>query len=291
MNNKVLELENDILNNNLNIVSILRKAHLIAIRFHLLDFDKWIQKELNGYSTDDAIPNYRTIEGKLMAKNPVRGWIPVIISNKEICDNLCKRTITNSVSELIKLGNMKNGDLIIQLPLDVQKMLNESFETYSFYECAVFMPKAAIGDIEEKVKNTLLEWCAKIESDDSISIIEKSERELDDKRKPLQNSGINVVAGNNSTIVIPAVYGGENNISIANNSIEAIVKELKKSIDEEESICPNDKAKALKLLSRIEKNTKPSRIKSLLSGLRDYLISVGAGVTVAYIDAKIKGII
>ena len=53
------------------------KAHLIASKLKLHDFDTWVQSELNGYSygDKDKIPNYRKVKGTLKAFNPYRGWI------------------------------------------------------------------------------------------------------------------------------------------------------------------------------------------------------------------------
>lgn len=42
----VLELQNEIVSSNCDVVNILRKAHLIASKLKLADFDQWIQHEL-----------------------------------------------------------------------------------------------------------------------------------------------------------------------------------------------------------------------------------------------------
>lgn len=43
----VLELQEEVLSSNCDIVSVLRKAHLIAVKLKFSDFDQWIQYELN----------------------------------------------------------------------------------------------------------------------------------------------------------------------------------------------------------------------------------------------------
>lgn len=42
--------------------------------------------------------------------------------------------------------------------------------------------------------------------------------------------------------------------------------------------------------SKLEQNKKPSIIKSAFAGLKDFLISVGAGVTAGVINAKMQGL-
>ena len=49
MGSIVLELQNEIVSSNCDVVNILRKAHLIASKLKLADFDQWIKHELNGY--------------------------------------------------------------------------------------------------------------------------------------------------------------------------------------------------------------------------------------------------
>ena len=164
MESIIIELEKDILNNRLDIVSVLRKGHVIASKLGLEEFDTWINKELNGYSGTDNIPNYRVVRGSLVAKNPYRGWIPVIMRNDEISENLCRRTITNSILELADLASLQEGELVMRLSPEVQQLLNNSFDTSTFFECAIIMPKTAVKDIIQKVKNALLEWCIRLES-------------------------------------------------------------------------------------------------------------------------------
>ena len=83
MSSIVLELQKDLLDKDCDILQALRKAHVIATKLHLNEFDTWIQNELNGYeSEDEKFPNYRRMKGTLKAKNPYRGWIPAVITDK-----------------------------------------------------------------------------------------------------------------------------------------------------------------------------------------------------------------
>ena len=53
MSSIVLELQKDLLDKDCDILQALRKAHVIAVKLHLTEFDTWIQNELNGYKSDD----------------------------------------------------------------------------------------------------------------------------------------------------------------------------------------------------------------------------------------------
>ena len=70
MGSIVLELQQELLQWNCDIVNALRKAHLIATKLKLSEFDVWIQNELNGYTDrNDQIPEYRNVCGIVKLHN------------------------------------------------------------------------------------------------------------------------------------------------------------------------------------------------------------------------------
>lgn len=103
MGSIVLELQNEIVSSNCDVVNILRKAHLIASKLKLADFDQWIQHELNGYPDKESCPEYRKVCGSLKAFNPYRGWIPTSIQDNEVEKRICEKKFVNSISEIISL--------------------------------------------------------------------------------------------------------------------------------------------------------------------------------------------
>ena len=90
MGSLVLDLQQEVLNPDCDILNALRKAHLIATKLKLTEFDSWIMSELNGYDDhQENAPEYRKVNGQLKAWNPYHGWIPVIIQNSKIQEALC----------------------------------------------------------------------------------------------------------------------------------------------------------------------------------------------------------
>ena len=65
----VLELQNEIVSSNCDVVNVLHRAHLIASKLKLTDFDKWIQYELNGYPDQESKRNPFCLAK--MVKNPL----------------------------------------------------------------------------------------------------------------------------------------------------------------------------------------------------------------------------
>lgn len=100
MSSLVLDLQQEVLNKDCDILNALRKAHLIASKLQLKEFDIWIQHELNGYEncSRDEIPNYRTVKGALKAFNPYNGWIPAQCTNDEMEQLICEQKCINHLA-------------------------------------------------------------------------------------------------------------------------------------------------------------------------------------------------
>ena len=122
MANSVLELQKEVLSPNCDIVNVLRKAHLIAVKLKLSDFDQWIQYELNGYPNKESCPEYRKVRGTLKYLNQYYGWYPITIPNNEIEKIICERKISNAIY-LDKNRNQKNL-VIIEKMLEICNKFN-----------------------------------------------------------------------------------------------------------------------------------------------------------------------
>lgn len=104
MSSIVLELQKDLLDKDCDILQALRKAHVIAVKLHLTEFDAWIQNELNGYkSEDDNFPDYRQMKGVLKAKNLRGRWIPAVIAGKNAQSLLNEVPVFESISALLDM--------------------------------------------------------------------------------------------------------------------------------------------------------------------------------------------
>lgn len=73
MSSVVLDLQNEVTKSKCDIVSVLRRAHLIATKLSLDEFNQWVVNELNGYKSQTEAPEYRSIIGQLKAFNPYQG--------------------------------------------------------------------------------------------------------------------------------------------------------------------------------------------------------------------------
>lgn len=296
MNSIVLELQSELLQKECNIIQALRKAHIIAVKLKLTEFDEWIQAELNGYNVNqDDIPEYRQVHGQLKAWNPYHGWIPVVLQDGKLENILCNRKLEDSIGEILELYDKSNGHIILTFNADVAQTLdswcNAPFKTnYSLH-----VSKHLLKSILDKVINCLMEWTLKLEEKgilgEDMKFNEKESETAKELPQQINNYYGNVIQGNVSESQI--VSGNSNTIAYNTASAAAAIQEIQKAL-EKESISPEDMESALELLEdisdKIEQNKKPGMIKAALVGLKDFVLAAGANVTAALITAKMQGL-
>ncbi len=294
MNSIVLDLQNEVTKPDCDFLSILRKAHLIAVKLNLSEFDKWISCELNGYKAGDAVPDYRVVRGVLKGLNQYHGWIPAIIPDRKIEDSICNKRITQSLSEIITLCNQSGNALLVEFTGEHIDMLDRLFDPPLPSKYAVHLSSPAVRDIIEKVKNAVLEWTIKLEAEGILG----EEKQFSSAEKESAMSipqTINYYYGNvinapseNSVIV----SGNDNHLEFTYEMASEVASEIEKGLKNEE-LTPEDQATAMEMLEEIQEKIsqrkKPNIIKAALVGLKDFLIGVGASATVALIQAKFQG--
>ena len=297
MSSIVLDLQNEVTKSDCDIVSVLRKAHLIAAKLGLADFDKWILCELNGYKSDDNIPDYRIIRGQLKALNPYRGWIPTMMYDRELEDEICRIPVKNPVSEIISLYSQKEEGLGVEFTGEKLAFINGIFDSPTPMRYGVHFSPPAIIDIVEKVKTALLEWTMKLESEGILGEGMQFDTTEKESAKTIPQT-INNYYGNTSVINAPVkgsaiVIGNNNTVEFTYEKASEAVTEIESSI-EKESISDDDKETAIELLTdikeKITNQKKPTIIKSALIVLKDFLISAGASAAVAIVQAKMQGL-
>lgn len=296
MSSVVLALQKEVTQSDCDIVSVLRRAHLIAAKLNLNDFNQWIVNELNGYDSEMDVPEYRCVPGQLKAFNPSRGWIPVMLSDPKVEEYLSHPIVLNSLSEIISLCKGSGSSLVFSLTAENQKVLNAGSSAPIQMQMAIHVSKSAAADIIEKVKNTLIEWTLELEAKgilgDEMSFNEQ-EKEIA-KTMPQQ---VNNYYGPTNVINGDKIQANAGNTVTAYFDYELVrnaVDEIDDSIQKSEELSQEDKEEALELLreinSKIDSRKKGTVIKAALIGLKDFLISAGAGLTAGLIQAKILGL-
>lgn len=106
----ILELQQQAIDSNIDILSLLRKALLVSRKLELADFEQWVNNKLNGYQDTDKIPDYRKIRGELKGWNPYNGWIPVLIPDPDTEKILCQKRTFDSIPSLCSLIESKESN-------------------------------------------------------------------------------------------------------------------------------------------------------------------------------------
>lgn len=292
MSSIVLDLQQELISGNCDVMSALRKAHLIASNLHLTEFDAWVQSELNGYDSYESIPEYRVASGILKANDHFRGWTTVVIQDAKTEKAICERRLGDSIGDIIELSKHVTGSFVINIPGDLAKYLDKRCESMYPTNYAVFISDHKLKSIVESVINCLLEWTIKLSAEGIFGEGMQFNREEKEKASAVPQTINNFYAPAN-IVNAPAnhsaiVAGNENNVKFSYEAANDAVTEIETSIRAED-ISPEDRDCALEMLTdirnKIDQKKKPGIIKSLLVGLKDFLIGVGASATVAVIQS------
>lgn len=296
MSSIVIELQQELLNKDCDILQVLRKAHLIASKLRLTEFDLWIQSELNGYMTNnqDDIPDYRQIHGQVKAWNPYHGWIPVILQDAKIEDVLCNRKIGESIGEIQELYDKSKGNITLTFTADVANTLDSMCDAPFKTNYSLHVSKHCLKSIIDKVTNALMEWTLELERKgilgENMTFNENETASAKELPQQINNYYGTIVNGNVSASQISS--GNNNTFTYNSELVSNAIQEIRDSLSNE-SISQEDKDTAIEILedisSKLEQNKKPGIIKSALLGLKDFILAAGADVTAALIVAKING--
>ena len=290
MSSLVLDLQQEVMKSDCDILSALRKAHLIAAKLKLTEFDTWIQRELNGYidCENKDIPDYRNIFGELKGWNPYRGWLPVVFQNEEIESMICRRKLPDSISNIIELYKSSENLIKLSYPADMNTFINKSCTGFYPTNFVLEISSHLLKSIVDRVGNCLLEWTIKLESDGILGeeMRFNQEETIMAKNVPQQINYYygNVVVGDVKESQL--VSGNNNTISFHYDQVENLIRQIKDAV-EKDPLSKEDRESADELIAEVEakiaSKKNPAVIKAALAGLKDFLIGAGANVAGALI--------
>ena len=295
MDGVVIELQRELLDSDCNILNALRKAHLIASKLNLMEFDSWIQSELSGYKcSEDEIPEYRQISGELKAWNPYHGWVPVLFQDGELETNICKRKLRDSISAIMAIKT-DSGSFIINIPAEGARLLDKMTTSPLPTKYAVSFSSHLLQVIIEKVKNGLLEWTLALEKQGIIGenmVFDQSETSAAQSVPQQINYYYGTVINGNADHSQVSI-GDHNNLQLEDDNTVSIIDEIRESMASEH-LSADDKEIAEEMVedlkTKIEEKKKPAIIKAALNGLKDFLIGAGANITADIIVSKLIGL-
>ncbi len=186
MKSIVLDLEQYALLENSDVITLLRKAKVVAHKLKLKEFEEWTNKELNGYESNDKIPAYRSFKGEIKAWNPYHGWIPVVAQGQ--LDSLKQLACRESIPELMELTKSESGMITLQFSDRINSLLNKMGNPYLQTKYALMVGVNQVHAIIENTKSTILDWTLKLEDEGILG--ENLVFTSDEKKTAQTNSAI-----------------------------------------------------------------------------------------------------
>lgn len=185
----VLQLQALAIDESTGVPELLRKALLIATKLGLTEFREWVGRELNGYKTNEYLPEYRKLLGTVKALNPYRGWIPVQFGEPDIERLFREVLVGDSVDHLLELLK-SDGPIGYGYAPHEQAMLRRGQDDFAQFDAKKFVGKSQLAGILAAIRNRLLDWALKLEAEGILGeglTFTDSER-----RKASMASGINI---------------------------------------------------------------------------------------------------
>ncbi|WP_140793810.1 hypothetical protein [Myxococcus xanthus] len=159
----ILELQELARSEKTSITELLRHAKTVASKLDLDEFEAWIKYEMNGYPNGNSVPAYRIIPSKLMAKNPVRGNIPVDLDEvPDLAKYFATTPLPQPISQILHIVQT-NKNSTLEAPLLTEEMtglLNGLTIRYPLIRC---FSRSNFASVLDAVRDTVLDWALKLE--------------------------------------------------------------------------------------------------------------------------------
>lgn len=188
----------DIIKNNIDVAQALETLDLLLQDINNDEIKNWVDKEINGYSQDDTIPDYRIVNAHVTGT--VRTYTAIISKYNipipvKYSKDLEKITVTSGISEIMQLSVAEKESethcLTMALPLQLINSIAQinGEVTHAYRELSVYAYSNIIG----KLKSKILSICKELEKQygnlDDYYIDFKN----DDKEKETAKNIINII--------------------------------------------------------------------------------------------------
>lgn len=213
-----------------SLTDALLKTKVLLNSLGQADLNAWVNNELNGYTEDQVLPNYRIVPAVVLANLSGIGFtadahpLPIAHLDKKQRENIETARMYQSLAVLEKYTLEDNGTLVIQIPLEANGILGKKLSRGTVIQRAWSqIQTSSIVQIVTEVRSRLLDFVLKIQADLSIDPSQEEKKSID-TRSHFQNA----MFGDNATVII----GDKNKTDIVNlhlkGNIDALSHELKK---------------------------------------------------------------
>lgn len=292
----VAKIQSIACDSNSDVAELLRISKVAAVKLKSDAARRWIESELTGYENQTAedLPEYRILDGRPQAFNPIRGWIPIMSSSAEIIDRISRIPIGQSLPSLAKeLQGSRDGKLIFPYPEKTQQQLRRGagFD----FECVAEISFGQAYGIIESVRDLILNWALEL---DAAGVrgegIDFTESERDDAKMVSQNYVIENVG------VIGALGGNARDVSVSVGDVSLdmrAISDLVRSIHSDLDRLPQSlQADVSEISTKIGTEVDSERpdnakLRELLSSLRRTVEGASGNLTAMGIVQAVRALL
>lgn len=167
------DIQNSAIDSNVRLSDLLRKCKILSARLENAEFERWVDAELNGYPSQDALPPYRIVG--CIAKGHLGGPFGAEMRNITIPASCLPEKarvwaesvhLVQSIGSLEELAKGEGGDFQCEWPGDLIAMVaTKIYRGYSLYAAWLSIPKGGIIGILDTVRNRILNFALEIEKE------------------------------------------------------------------------------------------------------------------------------
>ncbi|HEX8532806.1 MAG TPA: hypothetical protein VF662_01430 [Allosphingosinicella sp.] len=208
--NLVEEIQAAALNRDVSASDLLRRVKLAAAKLKLSETLDWVDSELSGYTcADEDLPAYRIAAGSLMATTFHHGT-RLAQGDPESISLLSLSLFREPIGGLEAMIGAGSGHVVMPIPTELAKAIRgHSNATYS-----VHFSKNVLVSIVDAVRNLVLDWAIKLESE---GILGEGVSFSMEEKKRASDAGANVQITNYGHIHQGDVTGDQNRTTIGGN--------------------------------------------------------------------------
>jgi hypothetical protein len=193
----------------------------------------WVNKELNGYSGEDELPDYRIIPAQVLVSATNGAYevsshpVPMLHLDKGFRDMWEQAKLTQSLAVIEKIVHSSDGDTLQSpIPMEANGMLSKGLaNSYMVQRAWSEIPVAGVSNILMQVRSRLLDFVLELSSE--FAELE-SDKEVKEAAGKFDASNLfnNAIFGDNVTILL----GSDNTQNIKNSIVKYDFDSLAKTL-------------------------------------------------------------
>ena len=193
-----------------SLTDALLKTKVLLHKIGHQELVEWVNNELNGYSSNDNLPEYRILPAQVLVNASNMAYqitshpIPLGHFTKEQRESLETAKMHESLAVLEKLVEKPGGHLQASIPMEANGLLGRGLSNgYIIQRAWCDIGQASVAQIFVQVRSRLLDFVLGLQDQLGDNV---SEQEIKQKADSFDASSLfnNAIFGNNTTIVVGA---------------------------------------------------------------------------------------